>query len=187
MHREPLLRLLDAHRARWPEDGARVARMRAFVLAHPDCLLRSCVEGHVTGSAWIVSADRRAVLLVHHAKLGRWLQPGGHADGDGDPYRVAVREAEEESGIAGFAAVPDGLPPPPLDVDVHEIPARGAEPAHLHHDVRYLLVAPAGAVPRASEESPAVRWFPRRRLDDLLADESMRRMERKARALLPAP
>jgi 8-oxo-dGTP pyrophosphatase MutT (NUDIX family) len=186
MHRRFLLRLLDAYVARWPADGARAARVRRFVERHPDCLLRTCLAGHVTASAWIVSADGRSVLLGHHRKLGRWLQLGGHVDGEPDPFRAALREAEEESGIGGFATLPGGEPPLPLDVDVHAIPARGAEPAHLHHDVRYLLIAPPGAEARASAESTALRWFARDRLAAVARERSLRRMDRRARRLLAA-
>ena len=182
MHRDHLLDLLDAFVSRHPEDRGRVAEIAAFVRAQPDCFLRSCVPGHVTGSAWILSADTTRVILVQHRKLGRWLQPGGHADGDADPLRVALREAEEETGLEGLAPLAgDRLP---LDVDVHPIPARGDEPAHLHHDIRFLLVAAAEAEPRVSAESTAVRWVERERLADLVTDASVLRLEHRARARL---
>lgn len=154
--------------------------------AHPDCFERTCVEGHVTGSAWIVSADRRSVLLTHHRKLGRWLQLGGHADGDPDPLAVARREAEEESGLTELAL----LAALPLDVDVHVIPARGNEPEHLHHDVRFAFVAAPGQALCVSDESHALRWVERARLEELVREESLLRLERKTRRLLgvvPAP
>ena len=180
MHRDHLLSLLGAYLSRHPEDRGRVAEIETFVRTHPDCFLRSCVPGHVTGSAWILSADLTRVVLVHHRKLGRWLQPGGHADGDADPLRVALREAEEETALAGLAPLAgDRLP---LDVDVHPIPARGDEPAHLHHDIRFLLVAAPGQEPRPSAESTAVRWVERARLASLVTDESVLRLEARARA-----
>ena len=61
--------------------------------------LRRRLDGHFTASAWLVSADGRRALLTHHRKLDRWLQPGGHADGDRDLARAALREAEEEIGL----------------------------------------------------------------------------------------
>jgi 8-oxo-dGTP pyrophosphatase MutT (NUDIX family) len=121
------------------------------------------------------------VLLVHHRKLGRWLQPGGHADGEADLLQVALREAREETGLARLATRPGG---DPLDLDIHEIPAHGDEPPHLHLDVRFLLVAAAGETPRASEESTAVRWVPRDRLGDFSDEESLHRMERRTREVL---
>ncbi|HZP42833.1 MAG TPA: NUDIX hydrolase [Candidatus Binatia bacterium] len=184
MHREPLLRLLAAHAARHPEDRARAERIARFVRAHPDCFERACLPGHVTGSAWVVSADGRRVLLMHHRKLGRWLQLGGHADGEADVRTVALREAREESGIEALAAPPGDAGALPLDVDVHPIPARPGEPTHLHHDVRFLLVAPPGATPRANDESHELRWIPRDRLAAFVSEKGMLRMERRARAIL---
>ena len=183
MHRRHLLGLLDAYRGRYPEEQVRVDRVRRFVETHANCFERTCRDGHVTGSAWILSADECHVLLVHHRKLVRWLQPGGHADGEPDPIRVALREAGEECGLAELAVLSDE----PLDVDVHAIPACGPEPPHLHYDIRYLLRAPAGQEPVASEEATAVRWFERRRLTALIAEKSLLRMERKTRALLGRP
>ena len=184
MDRADLLALLQAHARRWPADAACADRFAAFIGAHDDCLQRSCRPGHLTGSAWILSPDHASVLLVHHRKLGRWLQPGGHADGDADLFRVASREAEEETGLRRFTTLPGGDPPAPLDLDIHEIPAHGTEPAHLHLDVRFLLVAAPGEAPRASEESTAIRWVPRERLADFGADDSLDRMERRTREVL---
>lgn len=184
MHRAPLLHLLHRYVKRWPEDRARIARVIEFVRAHEDCFERSCREGHVTGSAWILSPDHRCVLLTHHRKLGRWLQLGGHADGDADPLRVALREAREESGLRGFRPLPDEPDPVPLDVDVHVIPARGSEAAHAHFDVRFLLEAAPGQEPVASEESHALQWVERARLWEFIDEESQLRMERHAREVL---
>jgi 8-oxo-dGTP pyrophosphatase MutT (NUDIX family) len=184
MDRGELATLLQAHAQRWPDDADRAARMRAFIAAHEDCLLRTCRPGHLTGSAWIVSPDHQSVLLVHHRKLGRWLQPGGHADGEADLFRVALREAREETGLATFETLPGGVPPAPLDLDIHEIPPHGGEPAHLHLDVRFLLVASPGEVAQASEESAAIAWVPRERLGEVSDEESLHRMERRARAIL---
>jgi len=133
----------------------------------------------------VVSADRRFVLLTHHAVLGRWLQLGGHADGEADPFRVALREAREESGL-GRLIEPSGEPDPlPLDVDVHRIPARSAELAHLHFDIRYLLVAPSGQPLVCTEESHEIRWVPVGGIEALSGEESLLRMARKASAPLP--
>jgi 8-oxo-dGTP pyrophosphatase MutT (NUDIX family) len=187
MHRRLLLALLERHALRRPEDRAVADRMIAFVRSHPDCFLRTCPEGHITGSAWILSADHREVLLTHHRKLGRWLQLGGHSDGQGDPRQVALREAREESGLERFGFLPDQRDPLPLDLDVHPIPAHGSEPAHLHLDVRFLLVAGPGQDLRISEESKELRWFPRARLSEWVDEESLLRLERRARELAPMP
>lgn len=182
MHRKPLRELLARHVERWPEDAARVAEILALVDAQPDCFERRCWAGHVTGSAWVATPDRRRALLVHHRKLGRWLQPGGHADGDGHIERVALREAMEETGLDDLAlhVAEGGLVP--LDVDIHPIPARGTEPAHFHHDVRFLVIATGELTPRASEESHAVRWFEVDRIREATDEQSVLRLARRALA-----
>ncbi len=187
MHRKPLLELLLRYAQRHPEEAACVARVRGLVESRADCFERAALPGHVTGSAFVVSADHREVLLVHHRKLDRWLQPGGHADGECDLARVALREAREETDLDALALLdPEGAggEPMPLDIDVHAIPARPGEPAHEHHDVRYLLVASGRETARTSEESYAVRWFPLDELASLGVDESLLRMARKTRTLL---
>lgn len=135
--------------------------------------------GHLTGSAFILDRSGSRLVLVHHAKLGRWLQPGGHGEpGELDPLSVAMREAREETGIEGL--VPD---PNLFDLDVHAIPARKDEPGHLHLDLRFVLLAPQGAEPRASSESREVLWSG---LGDGLADPDLRRpLEKLRRACTP--
>lgn len=111
--------------------------------------------GHLTASAFILDPDRRRVLLVHHAKLGRWLQPGGHAEpGEQDPAAVALREAREETGLEDLRLLLDR----PLDLDVHAIPPRRDEPGHFHLDLRWAFLAASGSELRASAESTAIAW-----------------------------
>ncbi len=185
MHRRRLLAWLASYAARFPGERGVVDRFRAFVDAHADCFERSCAPGHVTGSAWIVSHDRASFLLTHHRKLGRWLQLGGHSDGDPDTAAVALREAEEESGIHGLALVPIDDCIQPLDLDAHEIPARPGEPAHVHYDVRFLVIAPPDARLAISEESLALRWFAAGVPLRVEHDESVARLAEKAAHLRP--
>lgn len=184
MHRRPLLALLEDFRVRHPEDRARIDRVERFVRAHTDCFERSCVPGHVTASALIVSPERSHLLLTHHRKLGRWLQLGGHADGDPDVFAVALREAREESGLQRFATLPGDEGRMPVDLDVHIIPARSGDPEHLHHDVRFLLLAEGAEQPQASDESHALRWVAWKELPELAPDESLLRLARRACARL---
>ena len=127
--------------------------------------LRDTEPGHLTGSALVVDHTGERVLVMFHRKLQRWLQPGGHADGDHELAGVAWREATEETGIGGLVVLL-----PAVDVDVHEIPARGDQPAHLHLDLRFVVVAPPYAVEQGNDESEALRWVS---LDELraLSDE----------------
>jgi 8-oxo-dGTP pyrophosphatase MutT (NUDIX family) len=185
MHRRPLLHLLSRYEQRYPGEREMVARIRHLVAAHLDCFERTCRPGHVTASAWVTTPERDKFLLVHHRKLGRWLQPGGHTDGDDDIPSAALREVREETGLANVRMADVGPHALPLDVDVHKIPARYSaqgeliEDAHEHHDVRVLVVAEGDLTPTVSNESHAVRWFT---ADEVLAqtdEESVLRMLRK--------
>lgn len=136
---------------------------------------RTRLAGHFTASCWLVSADGERALLTHHRKLDRWLQPGGHADGDTDLARVALREADEETGVAGLT-VEGGI----FDLDRHRIPARGAEPEHWHYDVRYVIRAGADDSFVVSEESHALAWVDVESIaNDPAYDASLRRMARR--------
>lgn len=137
--------------------------------------LRDRLEGHFTGSAWLVSSDGARVLLTHHRKLDRWLQLGGHADGDTDLRAVALKEAEEESGLAGLT-VDAGI----FDLDKHWIPAHGEVPGHWHYDVRYVVRAGEQEDFVVSDESNALAWRGIVEIaNDSAADESLRRMARR--------
>jgi 8-oxo-dGTP pyrophosphatase MutT (NUDIX family) len=154
------------------------ARILAFLDAHPDALHRSCAEGHLTASALVVDADGAHALLMHHRKLDKWLQMGGHADGDPDLAAVALREATEESGIDGLHLTNDAVP---VDLDVHRVEPPG-EPPHLHLDVRFLAIAPAGAEPVPNDESHELGWFPLAHLEHH-DEDGMRRLAAAARSL----
>ena len=134
--------------------------MLAFLDAHRRRVGRRCVEGHLTGSALVVDSVGARTLLMLHRKLGRWFQPGGHADGDANLAHVALREATEETGLADLRVAV-----PAIDLDIHRVDPPG-EPPHLHLDVRFLVIAPDGAVEVANEESLALalghRGRPRR-------------------------
>jgi len=176
-----LLDRLGRHRPEDADETAHLATILAFVTAHPEPFDRRIPHGHLTGSAFVLSPDGARVLLLHHRKLDRWLQPGGHADaGEDNGEDVALREAREETGIRALRLHPDA--PRPLDVDVHAIPARGSERAHLHLDLRYVVIAPEGAVLlRSPNEANALRWFGWEDLSGLGLDDGLRRGLAKAR------
>ena len=182
--------LLRRHVPADAKEAADLAEILAFLARHPQPFDRGIVEGHLTGSAVVVSAAGERVLLLHHRKLRRWLQPGGHAEpGEREGEAVALREAREETGIEGLALHPSARRP--LDVDVHPIPARGDEPAHRHLDLRYLIVAPRDAsLYRQTAEARALRWFTWEELATIALDldPGLRRALRAARALVsPTP
>lgn len=170
-----MIRALQRYRDQWQGESAVVAQFDAFLHTQADVFSRSNRSGHFTGSSWLVSADGTRVLLMHHRKLDRWLQPGGHADGDPELVRVALREAQEETGVAGLHVEGDIF-----DIDRHRIPARGDEPEHWHYDVRYVVRAGADERFAVNQESRALAW---RSVADVAADDSLdaslRRMARK--------
>ncbi len=159
-------------------------RILAFVRSYAQPFDRGIAEGHLTGSAVTVSSDGHRVLLLHHRKLDRWLQPGGHGDpGERTGEEVALREALEETGIEGLRLHPTA--PRPFDLDIHDIPARGHEPAHQHLDLRYLVVAPAGAqIAPDLSELHAIRWVRWDETQTLGLDHGLQRALAKARAIL---
>jgi 8-oxo-dGTP pyrophosphatase MutT (NUDIX family) len=173
-------RALAGHRAEDADEQADLVRIVEFVADHPDPFDRRIPEGHLTASAFVVSADGSRVLLLRHRKLRRWLQPGGHADpGEAIGEDVALREVREETGLSDVAL--HASAPRPLDVDVHLIPPRHEEPAHEHLDLRYLVVAFRTTVERSLDETDDLRWFGWDDLDGLDLDDGLRRGLRKAR------
>ena len=184
--RRALVSSLAAHEPADEKEAQDLARIRMFVAGHDDPWDRRIPTGHLTGSALVLSADAGQVLLLHHRKLERWLQPGGHADtGESSGESVALREALEETGIERLALHPAA--PRPLDVDVHDIPARPGEPAHQHLDLRYLVLAPAGAkLLPAIAELRDLRFFAWSDLGALDLDAGLRRALAKARAVAGA-
>ncbi len=183
MHRRHLTILLERYAAAWPGEAAVAVRFQQFVGSHADCLLRSCAPGHITASAWILSPDGQHALLTHHKKLGRWLQLGGHVDGESRIELAALREAQEESGMQRFSFVAWTEDLVPLDLDVHPIPARREQPAHEHWDVRFLLRTEPGQQLQLSAESNDLRWFAPDELHAVTGEESVRRLWRKAAAV----
>ncbi|HNH32563.1 MAG TPA: NUDIX hydrolase [bacterium] len=175
MHRNWLISRLNAYHPSDPHESAMRDRMLNFVQTYPDCFERYLSIGHITGSAWIVNPSRDKVLLTHHGKLNRWLQLGGHADGDPHVDRVALREAQEESGVEATTLLSDM----PFDLDIHEIPPHKSDAAHLHYDVRFLIEIDDAIPLRISSESKDLAWIALDRIADYTTEESVLRMARK--------
>lgn len=166
---------LAAYAARWPVEADVVAEFVALIDGSDHPYRRERVAGHFTASAWLVDAPGTRVLLTHHRKLGLWLQLGGHADGDTDLPRAALREAEEESGLSGLS-----IDAQVFDMDRHWIPQHKDVAAHWHYDVRYVVVAGEDEAFVVSDESHALAWRDIATLrDEPDADASLRRMAGK--------
>ncbi|HEY3256480.1 MAG TPA: NUDIX hydrolase [Polyangiaceae bacterium] len=143
--------------------------------------------GHFTASAFVLSPDRRDLVLIHHKKLGIWVQPGGHVEPtDVDLIGAARREVLEEVGLDDLESLSVGGAKGAslvFDVDIHLIPQRKAEPAHEHFDIRFAFVAKTRTlVP--SDEVADLRWVPLSDVEQLGCDESVLRAVGKLRALL---
>lgn len=175
MHRQPLLNLLAKHQPSDENEAKMLTEMITFVNQNPDCFKRELLIGHITGSSWIVDKSRKYVLLTHHRKLNKWLQPGGHCDGDPNVLNVALKEANEETGVAGIKPVSEDI----FDVDIHLIPERKGVPQHYHYDVRFLLEADKEIPLVVSDESNDLAWIAIEELPKLNDEESILRMVRK--------
>ena len=167
-HRDWLKKKIRSYKDNYREDPPSIDeanRTLEFIEKNENCFSRENQKGHITGSAWIFNEDFSMVLLHHHRKIDQWLQLGGHSDGDWNTLDVALKEAEEESGLQNFKVLSDEI----FDIDVHEFPARKNEPAHLHYDVRFLLQhSSESPLEKQDRESKDLAWVPIRRL---LVDE----------------
>jgi 8-oxo-dGTP pyrophosphatase MutT (NUDIX family) len=175
MNRNSLLSLLNAYTTVDTEEAAMQLEMKNFVSQYENCFERTLAIGHVTASGWVLSEDRERVLLMHHKKLGRWFQPGGHCDGDPDVLAVARKEIAEETGLQDFKLAAEGI----FDVDIHLIPENSREAAHYHYDVRFVFIADEWQPLIINSESRDLKWIA---LTDIAAyneSESIIRMARK--------
>ena len=178
------LTLLTQHSPADEKEARDVLRIKSLILAHPNIFSRSCQVGHITASAAIIELESGRALLHYHKRLGRWLQVGGHLEGDADIALAALREAREETGLPDLRFLDPAGAAAPIDIDIHTIPPYGDQAEHLHLDFRYILVtSQTEALAPAPGESTRFRWLP---IADALAlgdeiDASLRRLLRKAR------
>lgn len=154
-------------------------RFLEFIEAHGESLAdRTTRAAHLTGSALVLDATGQRTLVMLHTKLNRWLQPGGHADGDHELAGVALKEAIEETGIEGLR-----VRVPAVDIDIHAVDHGDHLGEHLHLDLRFVVVAPPGAVERGNHESQALRWVTPGELEELADEPSLIRLARRGFAL----
>ena len=177
MNRDSLLHSFSIYSTSFSEEKKFV---NGFIelLKQKDCFQRTHLPGHITGSAWIVNSSKTKALLVHHAKLNKWVQPGGHADGEENVLNVALREAEEETGLKSIKPTPAIF-----DLDIHTIPARKDFPQHLHYDIRFLVEGDESENILVSHESYDVKWISFLELEKFTTERSVLRMREKVALL----
>lgn len=174
MHRQQLIRLLSEY---FPKNITEIQykdEVLLFIENEPNCFKRELLKGHITGSAFIVNKEFTKTVLVHHTKIAKWLQPGGHADGETDIAKVAMKEAEEETGLFNLE-----ISPQIFDIDIHTIGARKEVPVHLHYDIRFLLIADETEPFQISHESTDIQWIMLSEIEKYNNEESILRMVNK--------
>ncbi len=155
LNRLNLITLLKKYNPTAPEEIVFKNETLSFIDQHSDCFERSLQIGHITASCWLLNNDGSKALLLHHAKLNRWFQLGGHCDGDSDTLAVAIKEAQEESGILNIIPVSTDI----FDIDIHLIPENSREKAHYHYDIRFLLQVVGDEEVVQNRESKELRWI----------------------------
>lgn len=180
MHRNDLLNMLSNYHTRFMDEVAYVRRAIAYIEQHGNVFERAS-SVHITASSWVVSPDREKVLLLHHRKYGHWFQPGGHADGDADVLRVALKECSEETGLntSQIRLIDSSI----FDVDLHDVPRVGQVQAHGHIDIRFLVEIDDRLTIPGNNESHEVRWFSLYEVMQMNRFRSTYRMLEKTRAL----
>lgn len=166
MNKQTLIQMLHEYHPTASEELAYKERMLTFIENHDDCFERSLAIGHITASAWLLNKEQTHALVMHHAKLDRWVQLGGHCDGNPNVLSVAIKEAQEESGIQSIAPIHDTI----FDIDIHLIPANSKEQEHYHYDVRFLLHVTSDEQFIQNNESKELRWIGKNK-NDLPTDE----------------
>ena len=180
MNRKSLKDALFYYESSFSEEMLYKPRFLSLINNFDRCFTRQLMTGHLTGSAWIVDGSGMFTLLTLHKKLNRWLQPGGHADGDENLLGVSVKEAFEETGLESLQLYQEKI----FDIDIHQIPANQNVPAHFHFDIRFLYVADINEPLHISDESHDLAWIALNQLAEYVGEnESIHRMAHKTRGL----
>lgn len=189
MERQSILILLEKYTPTGKKQNECRDKMISFIEGNPHCFQSlhppkqgneiEIEMGHITGSAWVLSPDKKSVLLTHHRKLNKWLQLGGHSDGESNVLLTALREAKEESGIVEINPLSHSI----FDIDIHTFPKKKNVEAHLHYDIRFCLQAMTSSF-SVSEESHSLRWVPLQKIGLENFEESIVRMAEKTNLFL---
>lgn len=169
---------LTVYFEKWPHEAPTTAEFSEWVRQGGSLLDRSCLPMHITASAWVVDPIRDVALVVFHRKLAKWIQPGGHADGDADLAGVALREAREETGIASLRLASAEV----FDVGITPIAASSNSPEHCHLDVRFRFVADSREDVAESAETAGAMWVDFGQLEAFGCDAEILRMAAKMKS-----
>lgn len=182
MNKQPILDLLENYRTSFVEEIEFQKQMIDFLTQHDDFALRSNLTGQLTGSAWVVNKERTKVLLIHHKKLNKWLQIGGHIEAtDQSIEETILREIKEESGLKDLKLLSSSI----YDIDIHTIPQKKEIAEHLHFDIRFLVEADENEkLSPQNEEILDIKWYALNKVQNLAnsttsIDQSMKRMVAK--------
>ena len=175
MHRQALIHMLEKYQPSDQKELSFKKNILDFMSKYESCFERSLEIGHITASAWLLNKEHTHALLMHHAKLNKWFQLGGHCDGNPDVIAVAIKESQEESGILGIEPLSAEI----FDIDVHLIPANKKEQEHYHYDIRFLLSVTSDEHIVQNSESKELRWVSKDPKDLPTDIESVQRMFNK--------
>ncbi len=170
-----LFKQLTNYSSQFIEEGIYKQQMLSFLTTAKEPFSRSNQDGHFTASAFLLNSQGDKFFLLHHAKLQKWMQPGGHCDGDSDVLRVAIKEASEESGINNIKFVSSEI----FDIDIHRIPSSHGQETHLHYDVRFLLQTVDSEALLPNHESTDMIWADKSVAQKLALEHSTERMIEK--------
>jgi 8-oxo-dGTP pyrophosphatase MutT (NUDIX family) len=175
MHRDKLIQSISNYKIFSKEDEVIKNRFLNFIATHKNCFERSLEIGHITASAFIIDKKNEKILLLHHKKLDKWLQPGGHCDGEENVLKVAIKEVFEETGI-NIAYQESDI----FDLDIHTIPLHKNIPKHEHFDIRFLFDLDSTIQTEINEESNQLAWVSMNDLENYTNEESILRMRKKS-------
>lgn len=180
MNKEALINLVKKYNPDNIQEKESKEKILSFLYENYNFTGRDNNIGHITGSAWVVSRDRKKVLLTHHLKLDRWLQVGGHVESDNSILESALREASEETGLTSIKPLSEDI----FDVDVHLIPKRGEINAHNHYDIRFLFEADENEkLNRQEDESKAMKWITLDEVSSYAGEGTVLRMTDKTKPM----
>lgn len=179
MTKNQLMKLLVNYKTTYKEEEEYKQQIIDFLNNDEVFLGKGNKDGHITGSSWIVSRDRKKALLTYHRKLNKWLQLGGHTEENEDIVEAALREAKEESGLSNIKCLSEKV----FDIDVHVIPERKDEKEHFHYDIRFIFQADDEEILQISSESKDLKWVSLDQINSFSESKSILRMVEKTQEL----